>query len=265
MEIKQTISLSRKRWSFGMLKAIRHAKIMTKNPEDTRSAYHIRGALRMPAFYTHAISFIESDIGRKIYNEEHNLADLLDDPERLSKMPVGSVGYTYWTYMIEEGLSAKDLRKAYYSYTKTVPSYDDRIEWYLERQCDTHDLIHVLTSYRTDNLGEQCLLGFSDSQCPSLGALFIAYAGGFAISTKLPSAVSVFTPIREGRSNGRKAKIIAHQRIKELLPVPLERAREMLNISKPIVYHENFAKIQTHDIDPYDILENHNKYQTLRA
>jgi len=68
MEIKQTINSSRKRWSLGILKAIRHAKIMTKNPEDTRSTYHIRGALRMPAFYAHAISFIESDIGRKIYD-----------------------------------------------------------------------------------------------------------------------------------------------------------------------------------------------------
>lgn len=254
------IDESRDKWSFKIMKAVRHAKIMAKNPEDTRQVYYIRDALRLPVFYQHAVKFLQSPMGQEIYEREYDLASILDDPDRLSLFPVDTVGYQYYAFMVEEGLSAKGLVTAYDDFASSVTKYDDRVNWYLERQRDTHDLMHILTGYGRDNVGEQCLLGFSDSQCPSLGALFIAYVGGAVVRPKLPSHIKLFQAIKEGRRNGKKADIIAHQMIEPILHMPLDDARAMLNIAQPILYLHSISQIEANGVNPFDILQTQNKF-----
>lgn len=253
------IDARRKKYRFNIIKAVRHAKIMKANPEDTRQVYHIRDALRTPAFYRHAVDFLTSPMGQKIYDQEYDLAALIDDPDRLSQFPKNTLGYQYYNFMAAENLSAKGLVAAYDDFANGAQKYDDRVNWYLERQRDTHDLMHVLTGYGRDNVGEQCLLGFSHSQCPSLGALFIAYVGGAAVRPKLPLNLKLFQSIGEGRRNGRKAHIVAHQMIADILPMPLDEARAMLNIPVPELYLQSLAQIEQHGINPFDILQTQGK------
>lgn len=253
------INPSREKWSFKIIKAIRHGKMMARNPEDTRQVYHIRDALRMPAFYKQAAEFLQSPMGQKIYDAEHDLASMLDDSDHLSQFPHDTVGYKYYAFMAKEGLSTKGLVAAYDDFAQSVHTYDDRVNWYLERQRDTHDLMHILTGYGRDNVGEQCLLGFSDSQCPSLGALFIAYVSGAAIRPKLPFKLKLYKSIGEGRRNGKAAHIVAHQMIRDILPMPLDNARAMLNIPKPRLYLKSLAQIRDAGVNPFDILQTQNK------
>src|SRR3546814_16483062 len=55
------------------------------------------------------------------------------------------------------------------------PTYPDLVQWYGYRLRDTHDLMHVLTGYGRDALGEQCVLLFTHGQNPSHGHLLLGY------------------------------------------------------------------------------------------
>ena len=75
------------------------------------------------------------------------------------------------------------------------------IEWYGWRNRDTHDLLHVLTGYGRDAVGEQCVLAFTYGQSPAPAHLFIAYAGGYNVKKTIQTKAPIFRAINEARSS----------------------------------------------------------------
>ena len=240
---------------FRPFKAMHHFRKLIADKEDTSEVFHIFEALPRRNFRVEAQAFVESDEGREIVRREPYLPDLLDDHERLRAMPAGSVAHAYCDFMKSEGLSAAGLVAEYDRFTGGK-RFGDLMEYYGNRNRDTHDLLHVLTGYGRDALGEQCVLAFTYGQNPAPANLFIAYAGGLNVKKTTKSDAPVFKAINEARKLGRACPRISEQSIIDLLAEPLDAARKRLNITPPVHYEEAHRRLRARGIDPYDLLTN---------
>lgn len=235
------------------LKAVHHFRKLIRDKEDTEQVFHIFESLPRRAFRDEAREFCNSAEGRRILAIEPYLPDLLDDHERLRRMPEGSVAHAYCDFMESEGLTAAGLVAEGEKMGR--PRFDDMIEVYGGRNRDTHDLLHVLTGYGRDALGEQCVLAFTYGQSPAPAHLFIAYAGGANLKKTTRTKAPVFKAINEAKRLGKGCPRVSEMCITELLAEPLEAARERLGIARPHWYRECHRVFREEENrDPYDLM-----------
>lgn len=235
------------------IKALNHFRALIRDKEDTTQVFHIFESLPRKSFREEAVAFANSERGQALYASERYLPDLLDDHERLRAMSVGSVAHAYCDFMEAEGLTAAGLVEEGKKMGK--PNYGDLVQWYGNRNRDTHDLLHVLTGYGRDALGEQCVLAFTYGQDPSFAHLFIAYAGGANMKKTVGTRAPVFRAINEAKRLGKACPKVSEECITELLAEPLDTARERLNIARPSWYQECHRVFREEEgRDPYDLM-----------
>ncbi|NNC52114.1 MAG: hypothetical protein HKO08_03630 [Erythrobacter sp.] len=233
-------------------RALRHFRELIKDKEDTEQVFHIYDALPSKSFIPRARSLTLSERGERLRMDEGYLPDLLDDHDTLRKTPKGSVAHAYCDFMESEGLTAAGLVAEADKMGR--PRYGDLIEWFGFRQRDTHDLMHVLTGYGRDVLGEQCVLLFTHGQSPSHGHLLLGYAGAVNMKKQVRSIAPVMRAVREAQMLGRNCPPLVQLSIRELLELNLEDAREALGIARPRFYARCHSVWRTEGIDPYDLL-----------
>ena len=239
---------------FRPFKALGHFRKLLKDKEDTEQVFHIFECLPRKSFLPEAKAFIESPHGQRLMASEPFLPTILDDHETLKRLPAGTVGRAYVDFREREGLSAAGLVAEAEKMRGDKPRYDDQVEWYANRLRDTHDLLHVLTGYGRDALGEQCVLGFTYGQNRNLGNLFISYLGGLELRRKIKVGAPVLKAIREGQRNGTAAANLVDESIVDLLAEPIEEARKRLNIGQPSLYRVAHTTYRSRGIDPYNFL-----------
>ncbi|MXO68334.1 hypothetical protein GRI72_05775 [Altererythrobacter marinus] len=233
-------------------KALHHFRELIKDKEDTEQVFHIYEALPSRTFIPRARALTLSAEGEALRASEPFLPPILDDHEALLKLPEGSVAHAYVDFMRREGLSAAGLVAE--SEKMGRPKYGDLIEWFAFRQRDTHDLMHVLTGYGRDALGEQCVLLFTHGQSPSHGHLLLGYAGALNIRKQVKSRAPVFRAVRQAHRIGKGCPPIVAMAIRDLLAMDLGEARRRLRIAEPTWYHRCHEVWRSEGIDPYDLL-----------
>ena len=232
------------------LKAWRHFRELLKDKERTEEVFHIFESLPWHGFTDAAVDFCMSDQGKKIRANEPDLVAILDDHATLRKLPAGTVAHAYCDFMEREGLSAQGLVDEYERFAEGRMEYDDQVQWYQHRNRDTHDLLHVLTGYGRDALGEACVLAFTYSQAPSPAHLFIGYMAGLNIRKNASGNAPVLRAVREGQKLGKACPRITELSIRELLAMPLDEARRMLNITPARYYAEAHKVWRAVNVDP---------------
>lgn len=240
---------------FRPLKAWHHFRELVKDKENTGEVFHIFESLPWKGMPGAASAFLNSERGRAVMASEPFLPAILDDHAALRRLPAGSLAHVYCDFMEREGLTAQGLVDEYDRFLSDRPDYNDKFGLYLNRIRDTHDMLHILTGYGRDALGEQCVLAFSYSQQPSLGNLLIGYAGGWEIRKTTTGNAPVMRAIREGQRLGKACPRVAELPIRELLPLPLEEARRRLNITPPRFYEEALRIWRGQGLDPYAVLK----------
>ncbi|MBU6251848.1 MAG: hypothetical protein KGN98_01495 [Alphaproteobacteria bacterium] len=242
----------RKKLRFRPFKAMGHFRKLVANKEDTEQVFHIAECLPSKVFFDQAKAFCASDKGRALMENERYLPALLDDHETLLKLPANSVAHAYVAFMRREGLTAAGLVEE--SERVRRPQYGDQMEWYGHRLRDTHDLVHVLTGFGRDALGEQCALAFSYGQDRGWTAFFLAWAGAAEIWRRVKVDAPVFKAVGEAQRMGKAAQRIVEQDIRALLAEPLDAARKRLNIPAPTQYQIAHQRYRARGIDPYNFL-----------
>lgn len=235
------------------IKALRHFGALMRDKEDTSQVFHIFQALPRRKFRAEAARYVRTERGRIIASREPFLPDLLDDHQRLRATPKGSLAHAYCDFMEAEGLSAAGLVSEHDRFSGGK-RFGDWMEWYAERGRDTHDLLHVLTGYGRDALGEACVLAFTYGQSPAPAHLFISYLAALNIKRQVKSDAPVFKALREARKLGKACPRVSEMAISDLLAMPLVEARAKLNIARPRHYQECHAVWQRAAINPYDLL-----------
>ena len=234
--------------------AIRHFRILGNDKERTDEAFCVFDSLPWLGMYDAARAFLASEQGQAIYASEPYLPDILDDHAALRRLPKGSFGQDYCDVMERDGLSAAGLIADFEAARGSRVRLDDKIEWYAERLRDTHDLLHVLTCFGRDVLGEQCVLTFVYGQRPSLGHLFVGYAGAMLTRLNTGWEVPVLRAVYEARQIGKHCLPIAEQPVRELLAMPTDAVRERLGL-RPARYYPEARRIwRERGIDPKLVL-----------
>lgn len=235
-------------------KAWHHFKELIKDKENTAEVAPIFEALPWRGIYDAAQAFLATEEGQRVRATEPSLVAILDDHGALRAMPRGSVAHAYCDFMEREGLSAQGLVDELDKYRRPDQYFDDQIDWYLQRVRDTHDLLHILSGFGRDALGEQCVLAFTYGQQPALANLFLGYAGALEILKRSSVKPPILRAVREAQKLGTACPRIIEMPIRDLLAMPLEDARAMLNIQKPHYYHLVHAKWRAVGVDPFDLL-----------
>ncbi len=234
----------RKRSLIRPLKAAGHMKRLLADKEDTEQVFHIMEALNGNNMFRKVRQYSKTEIGRAMMDRRRYLPAILDDHDRLKKLPENTVGRAYVAFMEREGLSAAGLVEESEKWWDHHEKFDDDIDFLGCRFRDTHDLYHVLTGYGRDELGEISVLGFSHAHNGGFGNLFISYIGAWDLSKLAPEPHLVRASLREARRNGRAANALVTEDIVALLREPLADARERMNISEPIAYKAALASLK---------------------
>jgi ubiquinone biosynthesis protein COQ4 len=211
---------------------------LKRNREDTRQAVLLIDALRGKTSLRQLARFRQTETGRAVLAERRPLLDYLSDRQRLAALPPGTLGRAYYEFMAAENLTAEGLVEAS-QIRATLPAGED-MTLFRERSRDTHDLLHVVTGYGRDPLGEACLLAFSFAQTGLKGFAMVAIVVAQRIARRLrgqPVRRAVF----EGYRNGRRAEWLYGADWENLLAEPVEAIRARFRINPPVYYPQVLA------------------------
>lgn len=234
--------------------AIHHFRELLKDKEDTSHVFKIFESLPSSRFVPMARAFTLSREGQRVRESEPFLPTILDDHAALRRLPAGSVAHAYCDFMEREGLTAAGLVEEGEKAWPNRPKYGDLIEWYASRRRDTHDLLHVLTGYGRDALGEQCVLAFTYGQNGGFAHLFIAYLGALNVKKGVRTPAPVLRAVRQAHKMGAGAPRVAEMPILQLLKMPLAEARGLLKVGNISAYRGCHDEWKQRGIDPYDLL-----------
>ena len=199
-----------------------------KNPGETRQVLVLLRALRGRSGLRSFRRFAASETGAAVLHERRSLLAALQDRAALGQLPADTVGHAYQEFMDCHSLSAEGLMQALQDSEQEVLPPDAML--YRERMLAAHDLIHVLTGYGRDPLGEYCLLAFMYAHTRNLGMVTIIAMRWPRLSSAERHAVA------EAWRNGRKARWLPEQDFEALLPRSLKAARHELRIADPVYY-----------------------------
>ena len=176
-------------------------------------------------------------VGRRLLDEERSLLPVLSDLQSLLALPEGSLGREYARFMEQEELSVTDFAEASLASMSEL-DYRDRRAWTLaQRLRDMHDLIHVVSGYGRDLLGEMAVLSFSAGSRGRGGnyrhSFVLRLAQWKFARAGRPDAAGV---LRAASERGARAAFLPAVEWERLLPFPLWLVREQLGISRPPGY-----------------------------
>ena len=204
------------------LRAARALVALVRDPQDTPQVFSIINALRGRSTLRRMERFRATDTGRRLLDAPRSLLDHLNDRDRLAAMAPGTLGRTYHEFLAEEDLSAEGLA------TLSVNDGDERMtpdeRRFFHRMRDTHDLVHVMTGYGREPLGEICNLAFTFGQQGGRGIAVIAALGTLKVARDHPGA-GVAGAVREAYRRGRAAGPMVSAEWEVLLDQPVAALR----------------------------------------
>ncbi|NNE59087.1 MAG: hypothetical protein HKN36_13350 [Hellea sp.] len=226
------------------IKAIGHMRKLLRDNEDTEQVFHIMDALNGNNMVRKLGAFAKTEKGAACLKRKCELPEILDDHATLKGLPDGTVGRAYVAFMEREGLTAAGLVEESEKWFEGQERFEDDFDFYGRRMRDTHDLLHVLTGYGRDQLGETSVLAFSHAHNGGFGNLFIAYIGARDLAKKAPKSARIMDSVREARKHGRESLPLMPEDIVALLREPLESARKRLNFQVPKAYKAALDELQ---------------------
>jgi ubiquinone biosynthesis protein COQ4 len=221
--------------------AYRAMRNLLRNREDTHQVFLLIEALRGKTTLRQFARFRQTETGRAVLAERRRLLDRLSDRESLAALPAGTLGRAYYDFIATEKLSAEGLVEA--SRIERPPAADD-VTLFRERSREMHDLLHVVTGYGRDPLGEACLVAFSYAQTRLKGFAVIAIFAARRIARARPRQ-PVRRAVFEGYRHGRSAGWLPGADWEALLAQPIEAVRAQFAIKPATCYRRILAAMRS--------------------
>jgi ubiquinone biosynthesis protein COQ4 len=214
--------------------AWRAIRNLRRDREDTQQVFLLIEALRGKTTLRQLARFRHSETGRAVLAECRRLLDRISDRAALAARPAGTLGRAYYEFMAEKNLSAEGLVAAS---RVQRPAPADDVTLFRERNRDMHDLLHVVSGYGREPLGEACLVAFSFAQTGQKGFAVIAVDAARRIARARPGE-PVWRAVFEGYRRGRRAKWLIGADWEALLDQPVEAIRAQFGIEPATYYAE---------------------------
>lgn len=203
--------------------------------EATHEVFKMVAALDGPVGERNFKRFAASDFGQKVLREKRDIVETLKDRETLAALPVGTFGREYYEFVTREDISPEEFeREMQSSGEKFTRAGEDRRR-FIHRFRHAHDLLHVLTGYGRDFIGEASVIAFTCQHNHSRAfRLLIAFGiiKGWCEYPGLP----ILDCTREGGKLGRASVDLLFADWEALLPLPLSEVRRQLKVGIPKRY-----------------------------
>jgi ubiquinone biosynthesis protein COQ4 len=212
-------------------------RALFREPDDTEHALDFLYALGSGAFERSFSKAAASDAGRALLAERPCLLDALSDRARLTALPEDSLGRAYLAYLERNGFEPRGLLElehrveARWEREEGVPRLDPARAWFRDRSLLTHDLLHLLTGYDTDDLGEATLLAFCLGHFGGIGQTVLTL--GAALKCARASGWGFLRQDFRAWQRGRRAAHLAVLPWEELLPLRLDTVRRLAGVADP--------------------------------
>ncbi|GJL94571.1 MAG: hypothetical protein DHS20C05_09760 [Hyphococcus sp.] len=216
------------------VKAARAFLKLMRNKEDSAQVVHFRTALDGDWHMPMARRFEAHPEGKKILDRGDWLFDTVTNTSYLASLPQGSLGRTYYETTHLKGFTPQGFRDQDakgQDFTLLPP----KAEFVNYRLIDMHDLLHTVTGYGRDGMGEICILEFQGIQFKSRGLRMLSYAAVTEVWKKYPDTPALKC-VREANRIAKEATWMAVVDWESLLPRPIDEVREMLNMAPPEGY-----------------------------
>lgn len=219
------------------LRALRALRRLIANKEDTTQVFEIMNALAGSSVRRGYHKMLEQTEGSRQAFKMIELADRLHDRPWLESLPQNSVGRAYLDFIDERNLSAYGLASESQKVADSEIEAAHPYAWYARRLRDVHDLWHILAGYRTDALGEACVVAFSLPQTRSAGFGLIA-AGVAVEAARARTGHPCARAILQAWRRGRRAAWLPGLDYEALMAEPLDQARARLGLAGPTLYDQ---------------------------
>ncbi len=232
MRTKSVVVNARKLGPLGLVREIARARRMGPEPE---TVFRLLRPFHGPAFDTIYDRVMADETGRRILREGRSLHPVLLDFDRLRSLPEGTLGHEYGRFMETNQIDIASFATASLRHMARS-DYANAEAWTLaNRKRDIHEIVHVISGYGTDVLGEMCELAFNVREDAR------PRASGFAIRVN----VSIFrrlgyqhgeAAISEAFERGRRVGLMVGADWEAMMDWRLEDVRAHLRISNPPPY-----------------------------
>lgn len=202
---------------------------MLKNLEDTKQAFIIFDAIDGPQTEKNFQRFIRTDAGLALTRDNSDLKDILTDRQKLRSNLDGSLAASFLQFTHDEHLDPEYLLSSAQTAGIDCLNLDAHRTAFMKSGFVVHDLLHVLTGYGRDPVGEACILAFTAEQMNLIGIGFFAKA--LALREKIANPERpIFKIVEEARKMARRATWIPSIDFRDKMHEPLEIIRQELKI-----------------------------------
>jgi ubiquinone biosynthesis protein COQ4 len=221
--------------------------VLIADPERTDQVFEIIRALSGRTDIRTFKRLLKQPGGVDLLVERPDLLAVLSDRAALARLPEGSLGRAYLTFMQEADLTADGLVDASMqgSGEEAREGFSVEAAWFFDRLRDMHDLWHVLTGYGRDEAGEAANLAFTFGQIGNCGIGLIVLAA--AVLGPRGDRFYWQRYLFRAWRRGRRASWLPAVRYEELLALPLAEVRARLAIDPPEVAHPSGVVVANRD------------------
>lgn len=216
------------------IKALRAFLALMRNKEDSAQVVHFRTSVDGPWYEPMIERFKADPRGRAILDRGVWLFDVLSDQDYLLSLPEGSLGRVFVDELIERGLTPQGLRDADIE-AQDLSLLGEEGAFVHYRLLDMHDLLHTITGFGRDPLGEICIVEFQGVQFGSRGFRLLSHMAILEIVRRFPDTPALKC-VREANRMASNAVWLATADWESLLPLPIEDVRRTLNITPSPTY-----------------------------
>lgn len=197
--------------------------------EQTHHVFRLTDALDNEQNERNYQRYIKTETGARLEAEGFDLTALLSDRSRLEMYPAGSLGREYIDFLDRENLDLALLLSAEEVAERAYSHLDEPRRKFISAGTANHDLLHVLTGYGREPLGEALLLAFTAQQFRLRGIAMLAHLMAMREWALRPGR-PVLPLLGEAKTIAREMVWIAEIDWREMLPLELNVVRQRLRM-----------------------------------
>ncbi|MEM8772269.1 MAG: Coq4 family protein [Pseudomonadota bacterium] len=211
--------------------------------EDTRHFFTLTDAVDGPQHELNYQRYIASKVGSLLNAEEVNFAKVLSDRAYLEAFHPGSLASAYIGFLSAENLQLELLMIAEQNAAVANLNLEPTRRRYMASGIALHDLLHVLTRYGRDPVGEACLLAFTAEQLQLRGIAAIALAIALREQARQPQK-PILKMLKEAKVLAREATWAPEVDWRIELAKTPDEARASVSIGCPELYLSSFGALE---------------------
>ena len=218
MLLSVLFNLNERLQSLRMLKGL--GKFL-QHPDDLQSVYAVASSVQGSPMAAQMMRHMLAQPGiAAMIQEQWRPASI--DLDALEQLPAGSLGQCYASQLKSQGLTPDTL-------IDPAPITSDQ-EFIVHRLKETHDIVHVLTGFGVDGVGEIGLQAFNLAQNRSPLAVLLIFGGMLKTLQEDESLEELLFAISRGFEMGLKADCVVACKLEDRWERPLSEWRAELKL-----------------------------------